>query len=63
MTITYPASLTVSWIWPVFELRQASQLVHVEPQVFDILAYLLKHRHRLVSKTELLDGVLAATGS
>jgi pimeloyl-ACP methyl ester carboxylesterase len=40
-----------------FELRRDGELVHVEPQVFDVLAYLLAHRHRVVTKAELLDHV------
>ena len=40
-----------------FELRRASAAVHVEPQVFDVLAYLIRHRDRMVSKHELLDAV------
>ena len=40
-----------------FELRRASEVVHVEPQVFDVLAYLILHRDRMVSKHELLDAV------
>jgi len=40
-----------------FELRRAGEVVHVEPQVFDVLAYLLRHRGRVVSKTELLEQV------
>lgn len=40
-----------------FELRRAGDSVHVEPQVFDVLVYLLRHRHRVVPKTELLDEV------
>lgn len=31
--------------------------VHVEPQVFDVLAHLATHRDRLVTKVELLDEV------
>jgi pimeloyl-ACP methyl ester carboxylesterase len=31
--------------------------VHVERQVFDVLAYLIAHRDRVVTKTELLDNV------
>jgi DNA-binding winged helix-turn-helix (wHTH) protein len=31
--------------------------VHVEPQVFDVLAYLIGHRDRVVSKEELLDEI------
>ena len=29
----------------------------MEPQVFDVLAYLINHRDRIVSKAELLDNV------
>lgn len=39
------------------ELRRGSHSVDVEPQVFDVLAYLLGHRERLVTKEELLDEV------
>jgi DNA-binding winged helix-turn-helix (wHTH) protein/tetratricopeptide (TPR) repeat protein len=39
------------------ELRRAGQLVDMEPQVFDVLAYLLRHRERVVPKTELLDQI------
>jgi len=38
------------------ELRRAGQIVDMEPQVFDVLAYLLRHRERMVPKTELLEG-------
>ena len=41
----------------LFELRQAGQRVAVEPQVFDVLRYLVEHRDRVVSKEELLDNV------
>jgi DNA-binding winged helix-turn-helix (wHTH) protein/pimeloyl-ACP methyl ester carboxylesterase len=40
-----------------FELRRGEEGVHVEPQVFAVLAYLLEHRDRVVTKTELLDAV------
>lgn len=40
-----------------FELLRAGQPVHVEPQVFDVLAHLLAHRDRVVTKEELLDAV------
>src|SRR6185312_10385018 len=40
-----------------YELRRDDQPVHVEPQVFDVLAYLIAHRERLVTKQELLDAV------
>jgi TolB-like protein len=36
------------------ELRRGSQLVAVEPQVFDLLAHLIRHRDRVVSKDDLL---------
>jgi pimeloyl-ACP methyl ester carboxylesterase/DNA-binding winged helix-turn-helix (wHTH) protein len=40
-----------------FELRRAGRRVPVEPQVFDVLAYLVSHRDRVVSKDELKDAV------
>jgi pimeloyl-ACP methyl ester carboxylesterase/DNA-binding winged helix-turn-helix (wHTH) protein len=40
-----------------FELRRRGEPVHVEPQVFDVLAYLVLHRDRVVTKAELLDQV------
>ena len=40
-----------------FELRRAGQLRPVEPQVFDLLAVLIRERHRVVPKEELLDTV------
>jgi pimeloyl-ACP methyl ester carboxylesterase/DNA-binding winged helix-turn-helix (wHTH) protein len=40
-----------------YELWRRGQLVHVEPQVFDVLAHLIEHRDRVVAKTELLDAV------
>ncbi len=39
------------------ELRRDGQLVPVEPQVFEVLAYLVQHRERVVPKTELLDEI------
>jgi pimeloyl-ACP methyl ester carboxylesterase/DNA-binding winged helix-turn-helix (wHTH) protein len=39
------------------ELRRARERLHVEPQVFDVLAYLFSRRDRLVTKEELLDNV------
>ncbi len=39
------------------ELRRAGQLVDLEPQVFDVLTYLLRHHERVVPKTELLDQI------
>jgi DNA-binding winged helix-turn-helix (wHTH) protein/DNA-binding CsgD family transcriptional regulator len=39
------------------ELRRGGVPVAVEPQVFEVLAYLVEHRDRMVPKTELLDEV------
>jgi DNA-binding winged helix-turn-helix (wHTH) protein/predicted ATPase len=39
------------------ELTQGGALVAVEPQVFDLLLYLLQNRHRVVSKDDLLAAV------
>lgn len=39
------------------ELRRGGDRVHVEPQVFDLLVHLLRHRDRVVSKDELLDEI------
>lgn len=39
------------------ELRRGGEVVHVEPQVFDVLAHLVEHRDRVVPKTELLDTI------
>jgi TolB-like protein/Tfp pilus assembly protein PilF len=39
------------------ELRRGTALVAVEPQVFDLLAYLVQKRNRVVSKDELISGV------
>jgi pimeloyl-ACP methyl ester carboxylesterase/DNA-binding winged helix-turn-helix (wHTH) protein len=41
----------------VHELRRGSERVHVEPQVFDVLAHLISCRDRVVTKDELLDAV------
>jgi predicted ATPase len=40
-----------------YELRGRGSIVPVEPQVFDVLAYLIQCRDRVVSKEELLDNV------
>jgi DNA-binding winged helix-turn-helix (wHTH) protein/tetratricopeptide (TPR) repeat protein len=42
---------------PLYELRRASEPCPLEPQVFDVLAYLVQHHDRLVSKDELLDAI------
>ena len=39
------------------ELRRSSIRVPVEPQVFEVLAYLVNHRDRVVPKEELMDNV------
>jgi hypothetical protein len=39
------------------ELRRADKIVGIEPQVCDVLSYLLRHRDRIVPKTELLDEI------
>ena len=39
------------------ELRCAGAAVPVEPQVFDVLVYLVQHRDRIVSKDELFETV------
>ncbi len=39
------------------ELRCKGRLVAVEPQVFDLLVFLLRHRDRVVSKDDLIAGV------
>jgi pimeloyl-ACP methyl ester carboxylesterase/DNA-binding winged helix-turn-helix (wHTH) protein len=43
-----------------FALRRGGpdgQVVHLEPQVFDVLAHLIAHRDALVTKAQLLDAV------
>jgi DNA-binding winged helix-turn-helix (wHTH) protein len=37
------------------ELRRAGEVVPLEPKAFKVLVYLLTHRHRAVSKSELLE--------
>jgi DNA-binding winged helix-turn-helix (wHTH) protein len=37
------------------ELRHAGEVVPLEPKAFKVLVYLLTHRHRAVSKSELLE--------
>ena len=39
------------------ELRRGAALVPVEPQVFDLLVHLIRHRDRVVSKDDLLGSV------
>jgi DNA-binding winged helix-turn-helix (wHTH) protein/tetratricopeptide (TPR) repeat protein len=42
---------------PARRLTGGAGIVHVEPQVFDVLAYLVAHRDRVVAKEELLDSI------
>jgi TolB-like protein len=39
------------------ELRRGPQLVAIAPQVFDLLEYLIKNRHRVVSKDDLIAAI------
>ncbi len=39
------------------ELRRGGEAVHVEPQVFDLLVHLVRHRDRVVSKDELFETI------
>jgi len=39
------------------ELRRGTEPVALEPQVFDLLVYLLRNRGRVVSKDDLIEGV------
>jgi adenylate cyclase len=39
------------------ELRHAGAVVHIEPQVFDLLVHLVRNRDRIVSKDELIDAI------
>ena len=39
------------------ELRRGSELVDIEPQVFDLLVYLMPNRDRVVSKDDLIGSV------
>jgi TolB-like protein len=39
------------------ELRRAGEIVHMEPQVFDLLLHLVRNRERIVSKDELIETV------
>jgi DNA-binding winged helix-turn-helix (wHTH) protein len=40
-----------------YELRSAGEVIRVEPQVFDVLTYLVRNSHRFVTKEELFDSV------
>src|SRR5580692_10068772 len=39
------------------ELRRGAHTVAVEPQVFDLLIYLMQHRERVVSKDDIIAAV------
>src|SRR5918912_2366360 len=39
----------------LYELRHTGQPCKLEPRVFNVLAYLLQHRDRVVTKDELLE--------
>lgn len=39
------------------ELRRGTELIDVEPKVFDLLVFLLQHRDRVVSKDDLLQAI------
>jgi predicted ATPase/class 3 adenylate cyclase len=39
------------------EVRAGGERIHVEPQVFDVLCYLIEHRERMVTKIELFDQI------
>src|SRR6478735_814340 len=39
------------------ELRRGSELIAMEPQVFDLLTYLLQNRDRVVTKDDMIAAV------
>ena len=39
------------------ELRRGGQRIALEPQVFDLLVYLVRNRDRVVSKNDLLQAI------
>jgi DNA-binding winged helix-turn-helix (wHTH) protein len=39
------------------ELRSGFTAVDIEPQVFDLLSYLIRHRERVVSRDELIESI------
>ena len=39
------------------EMRRTGAIVHVEPQVFDLLVHLIRNRDRIVSKDELFEAI------
>ena len=40
-----------------YELRRGGVPCHLEPQVFEVLAYLVRNRDRVVPRAELLDQI------
>ncbi|HEX9558962.1 MAG TPA: winged helix-turn-helix domain-containing protein, partial [Reyranella sp.] len=40
-----------------FELRRDEAVVAVQPQVFDLLVFLLENRHRVVTKDEIFERI------
>ncbi len=43
------------------ELWRADERIAIEPKAFDLLVYLIAHRHRVVRKDELLDEIWRTT--
>ena len=43
------------------ELRRGNESVPIEPKVFDLLAFLVQHRDRVLSKDDLLQGDMGRT--
>lgn len=39
------------------ELKRSGELIPLEPQVFDLLVYLVQNRERVVSKDDLIASV------
>jgi TolB-like protein/DNA-binding winged helix-turn-helix (wHTH) protein len=39
------------------ELRQSGEVVHIEPQVFDLIVHFVRNRDRIVSKDELIETI------
>ena len=39
------------------ELRRGAEPVDLEPKVFDLLAFLIRNRDRVVSKDDLLEAI------
>jgi DNA-binding winged helix-turn-helix (wHTH) protein len=44
------------------ELRRGADIIDLEPKAFDLLAFLVLHRDRVVTKDDLLQAVGAADG-